>query len=227
MNADKISSQAVIGLLVAAIGVLLLVSTTEVASANGVIRWTPSLFILFGLWRLVANGFQRVLGPVLIIVIAGFVQLLALGMSVGNLWPAILIIVGLAIILRRVGGRRSGVSDEPGAGAADIDIFSMFSSVRRSVSSGNFQGGQATALMASAQIDMRDAAVVEKPATLEVNVVMGEVKLRVPSDWTVQLDNATLLGESEDKRSRHESQGNSPDLLIAGLVLMGSLKIDD
>ena len=227
MNADRISSQAVIGLLVAAIGVLLLLSTTEVASVNSVIRWTPSLFILFGLWRLAANGFERIVGPVLIIVIAGFVQLLALDIEVGNLWPAILIIVGLAIILRRVRGRRSVASDKSGAGAGDIDTFSMFSSVKRSVTSGDFQGGQATALMGSVQLDMRDAAVLEKPVTLEVTSVMGEVRLRVPSDWTVQLDNSTLLGETEDKRPRSESLGGSPDLVIAGLVLMGSLKIDD
>ena len=77
------------------------------------------------------------------------------------------------------------------------------------------------------KLDLRDAAIVNPPATLEVSLTMAGLKLRVPSHWTVALENDVTMGESEDKRSRTGSTSSTPDLVITGSITMASLTIDD
>lgn len=227
VNTDRGSTQVVIGLLVAAIGVVLLLSTIGVAVLGSVILWIPSLFILFGLWRLVASGFRRVSGPVMIILVAAFVQLAVLGVSFAIIWPAVLIAIGVAIVLHQLGRRRSGDAGRTGPDDGGVDTFNLMGSVRRSASPGDYRSGEVTAIMGSTHLDMRDAVIVEKPSMLEVTAVMSEVRLRVPPGWRIRLNNTTLLGETDDQRRRDEDYDTTPDLVIGGLVLMGSLKIDD
>ena len=82
--------------------------------------------------------------------------------------------------------------------------------------------------MGSVQLDLRGATVGERPAPMEVTCIMGEVKLRVPENWIVGLNAIDLMGESSDKRSSTAGQREGPpDLLISGMVLMGSLEIND
>jgi predicted membrane protein len=225
MTTARISNQAITGLIVVVIGVLLLLETTDIASIGGVLRWIPSLFILFGLWRLVANGFRHVFGPVLIIAIAVFVQLLVLGVGIGNLWPLILIVIGLAILFGGQGFRgreRSEVSLD------DIDAWSMWGDAKRRITSRSFRGGQATAFMGGVELDLRDAMVIEKPAVREATVLMGGLNLRVPAAWNVEFNTLTLLGGTDDKRGRPGIAADGlPDLVITGLVLMGGIEVKD
>ena len=227
MNTDRATPQVVIGFLVAAIGVVLLFSTIGVAVLGSVIVWIPSLFILFGLWRLAVSGFRRAAGPLLIILVATLAQLAVLGVNVAILWPVALIVIGIAIVSRQLGRRRAGDAAHAEPGDGRVDTFNLLGSVRRSAAPGDYKGGEVTAIMGSTHLDMRDAVIAEKPSKLEVTVVMSEVRLRVPATWRVRLNNTTLLGETDDQRRRAEDHDSTPDLVIGGLVLMGSLKIDD
>lgn len=234
MNGSRNSSRIVIGLLIVAVGVLFLLQNTGVAAFENVVRWAPSLFILFGVWRLIATRFRRVFWPVLIITIALIVQLSWLGVDGAIFWPIVLIAAGVAIILGR--GPRKRPQPEPAgspgtsrftAEGGEVDAFNIFSSNRENVVSGDFRGGQATTVMGSSHVDLRDSAVEDRPATLEMTVVMGEARLRVPPDWSVRFDNTTVMGETKDERSRREERDGAPDLIVTGQVVMGSLKIED
>ena len=63
-------------------------------------------------------------------------------------------------------------------------------------------------------------------SSIDITCIMGQVTLRVPSDWDIRIDNATLLGESKDDRHLQNSPSEA-NLTVTGMVLMGSLKIDD
>ena len=80
--------------------------------------------------------------------------------------------------------------------------------------------------MGNGTLDMRDATIVDKPATLEVSVVMGEVKVRVPTEWNVRIVNSSQMGDTKDTRGSQNDSDN-PDLIIRGSVTMGSLHITD
>ena len=80
--------------------------------------------------------------------------------------------------------------------------------------------------MGSGTLDMRDARIVDRPATLEVSVVIGEVKIRVPADWNVRIVNSIQVGEAKDMRAR-QNDDDDPDLIIKGSLKMGGLQVTD
>ena len=73
---------------------------------------------------------------------------------------------------------------------------------------------------------MRDARIVDRPATLEVSVVIGEVKIRVPADWNVRIVNSIQVGEAKDIRAGQNNDDN-PDLIVKGSLKLGGLQITD
>ena len=80
--------------------------------------------------------------------------------------------------------------------------------------------------MGSGNLDLRNARIVSKPATLEASVVMGEVKVRVPAEWNVRIANSIQVGEAKDIRARQNNDDN-PDLIVKGSLKLGGLQITD
>ena len=169
-------------------------------------------------------------------------------MDLGRYWPVILIAIGAAVLInsfRSRGGRSGDASpdaytDSPNSvsvfgserkvAPADQDTINMVSvmgSAAQRIVSPEFRGGRATAVMGEANIDLRESAIQEKPAVLELSVVMGEIKLRVPGHWNVRVDDDTVMGELKDERVRHETSDSETDLVVKGSIVMGSLKIED
>ena len=235
------TSSVVFGVIIVIVGVLFLLNSTGFADLSSVFQWWPMLIVLFGVWRLVAHKFRRLFMPLLLIAIGVILQLtqLDIGVDFGDLWPVILILIGIAVLaggLRRRRWRRTqtvhgasspsvidvGVTSDTDDGAMNA----VFSSESKRVS-GDFQEGQATVVMGSGNLDMRNAHITEKPATLEITVVMGELKLRVPAEWNVQTTNTTVMGETKDIRGSREADSDTPEFVISGTVVMGSLQIDD
>ena len=248
MNTRRLSGNFAFGLLAVALGILLLIGNLGLFDTGDVFRWIPSLFILLGIWMLVKNRFQHIGGPVLIIVVAAIIQVMIIGVDLGKYWPVILIAVGAAILINSLRSRvsRSGGAspdanlDSPNSVSVfgserkaaptdqdSINMVSVMGSASQRVTSPEFRGGRATAVMGEASIDLREASVLEKPAVLELSVVMGEIKLRVPGNWNIRVDDDTVMGEMKDERARRDTSDGETDLVIKGSVVMGSLKIDD
>ncbi|MDA1228942.1 MAG: LiaF-related protein [Chloroflexi bacterium] len=220
------NAQSLIGLIVVVLGVLLLLSTLGLAGVGYVIKAVPSLFIAYGVWQLVSGRGRRPFGPVLIIVVAVFVQLLVLDISIGSLWPLILIIIGIAIIFGQRGLR--GTDERTSDDVDKLNTLGILGSTKRRLTSQTFKGGQVTAVLGEVEIDLRGAALEDPSATLEVTSVLGEVKLKVSPEWAVDIDAVTVLGDAvEDRHTVQGARESQPTLIITGLVLLGSLKITD
>ncbi len=238
------STQFIIGLVVIAVGVLFLLDSVDLFNTGDVFQWIPSLFILLGLWLLVKNRFRRVAGPLIMILIAVFVQLLVLDVRVGEFWPLILIAVGIVILIKSFRSRRGRNGDEREDSPDSVSVFgsekviappdqdtinleSVMGSATQTVTSDNFRGGRASTVMGNANIDLREASIQEKPAVLDINVVMGEIKLKAPRDWNIRVDDDTVMGDTKDERAPSETEESQTDLIIKASVVMGSLKIED
>jgi predicted membrane protein len=232
----------IFGIIIIAIGALFLLNSTGIANVGGLTKWWPSLIILLGVWRLIANRFRNLFGPLLLIAIGVILQLWqldAFGLSFGVLWPAIVIVAGIAILaggFRRRGHNRRRRDFSPVAPVVvdvedthnsdeDHTLNAVLCSDSRRVS-GDFQRGSINVVMGSGSLDLRNARIVDKPATLDVSVVMGEVKVCVPDEWSVRFDNTTQMGESKDTRGNPRDT-DTPDLITGGSVTMGSLQITD
>ena len=231
------------GVLVIAIGVLFLVDKTGIAELDSLLEWWPSLIILYGAWRLIANRFRSLFWPILLIAIGAFFQLGELGFDIdlSDYWPVALIAIGVLILaggIRRRNRRRNRPTTGPNSATIiDVDVSSssytdddtlhaVAGSQNRTIS-GDFHSGSINVVMGNGNLDLRDARIVDKPATLEVSVVMSEVKIRVPADWNVQIANASQMGDAKDIRPGGNPETDSPDLIITGSVTMGSLQVTD
>jgi predicted membrane protein len=215
-----------IGIALVVVGTLLLLSTTGVVELGDLIRWTPSLLILLGILMMVANRFRRNVGPAILIAVGVVVQLIVLDFDVVSLlWPVLIILIGVAILFSR-GRRSSRTTGEQSARFADVDFSTVLGSTDRRVSPDDLNGQEIVTVMGESKLDMRDISITDLPAELCVTCVMGQVNIRVPSDWSVAINNSTVMGDSKDDR-RGASSSTHADLTITGTVVMGSLKIDD
>ena len=87
--------------------------------------------------------------------------------------------------------------------------------------------GFATAVIGGMELDLRQATLGERPATLDVAVLWGGVLVRVPDDWQVTIDVQPTMGGVRDFRPREAplNAGDAPDLIIVGSVVMGGLAV--
>ena len=231
------SGQTILGVIVILIGALLLVETTGIADTGMLWQFIPSIFILLGLWRLVSSGFQSVVGPVVLIFIASFVQLAVLGYDPGEYWPIILIALGLAMLFggSRIRRATSGAFRGSHTGADDrrVNATAILGSSEPRITSQDFQGGQAVAVMGGVVVDLREASIIDKPAAIDVTAIMGGVEIRVPAHWKVNRDVLAVMGGTSDSRKRYDMPppdttdpiSDVPDLVITGLALMGGVEV--
>ena len=90
------------GIVILAVGALLLLRSLGLINIGGVgefAAYTPTIFILLGLYMLVARRFRRAGGPIALMAVGAFVQLVLLDLFRWNtVLPTLLIVVGLAVI---------------------------------------------------------------------------------------------------------------------------------
>ncbi len=228
------------GLIVIGLGGLFLLDSLDILDFGEIIGWAVSIaLILFGLGLLVTRKFRQLFAPSVLIIVGVLLLLNNLGVDSWRFWPVILILVGGAIIFggarRRSRNRKrdsAGNSTTIGGSsntttAGEVNVSCTLGETNERVETTDFTGGTVNGTLADVKLDLRDAAIVNIPATLDVSLTMAGLKLRVPSDWTVALENNVTMGESEDKRSRTGSASDTPHLVITGSITMASLTIDD
>ena len=233
-----------LGIVVVTVGLLFLLNSTGIADLDRLLDWWPSLIILYGVWRLIANRFRSLFWPILLIAVGAFFQLGELGFDIdlSDYWPVALIAIGILILaggVRRRNRRRNRTTTGPNSStiidvdvstsassSADDDALHAVAASQDRIISGDFQSGSVNVVMGNGSLDMREAVILDKPATLEVSVVMGEVKVRVPAEWNVQIANSATMADAKDTRTR-DNDSHNPDLVIRGSVTMGSLQITD
>lgn len=212
------------GLVVILLGAWLLLDRLDIIYLGSPWRWVPSLFILFALWSLATKRAGHVFGPVIVIVVAGFIQLSIVvddfGRIAGDWWPALIILVGLGIIFgsSRSAGGRDGT-------ASDLRIFAAFAGHEVQNASADFRGGQITALFGGFEVDLRSARVVERPAVIDITCAFGGGDIRIPEEWHVENRSVAIFGATEDSRPRSTEQSQEVDLVISGVILFGGLEI--
>lgn len=263
----------VAGVAVLAIGVLFTSDHLGIVRAGELLHWWPLLLIALGVWRMAGIGTRRSVLWGALAVAAGSWQLLYdYGMvqpRLGDMWPVLLIVWGVAMILGRSGMVRIGVvrverhrrahqalddatgavpggppqppppppppsATGPGPGwrnprsmfddsSNHFSIDAVLSTVARRVTSQALAGGAVTAVMGSAELDLRQAAMANGAVRLETNIVMGGANITVPMDWQVEYHGSSILSSVDDFTAR----GATPRgrLVITGMVLMGTIVV--
>ena len=234
------------GILVVIVGVLLLLMALDVVPIDGIgelLLYIPSLFILWGLYLLVVNKFKRAAGPIVMIAIATIVQLVMLDiLRWVYVWPIAIILIGVAIIAGGMGARgrrkrrrehrrhreqRIASSSTHASGEDYLNISVTMGEVDERNRSKEFQGGEISCVMGTVKLNLTEADVVERPARIHVDVVMGGVEMLVPDHWIVKSEVANTMGEVEDRTESRQSAGadDGATLILSGSVVMGHATI--
>lgn len=227
MNAGRISGRDIVGVFIVVVGALLLLDTLGVLATENIVRWAPLLLVVLGVWQLVTNGSRNLFGPLLLIGIGVIIQLTVLDVvnDVWEFWPVVLIIMGVSVVLGRTRyqGKLPKVRDDDSE-----NFISVFSGVKRRISSPDFKGCAATSLFGGLEIDLREAEIQTRPAVIDATVLFGGLEIKVPTDWVVSMDAMVLFAGNEDKRDR-SGAGNQgePHLVVTGTVLFGGIQLDD
>src|SRR5262249_14136867 len=114
--------------------------------------------------------------------------------SLGELWPLIVVGVGVFLVWGALGNRLSrtpgayllgggAASRRDGGGADDasrISSFSILGGVEHRSKSQDFQGGEATSILGGCKIDLRQATIKGPEAVLDVFALWGGVEITVP-----------------------------------------------
>jgi predicted membrane protein len=144
-----------------------------------------------------------------------------------DLWPLILVIIGIAIILKRNNSKPSkGLNDSPNSSSGTddrININSIFGGGTNFVNSKNFQGGKITCIFGGAEVYLNNAQLAEGNSDIEINIIFGGTTIYIPNDWHVETKVTALFGGFDQKRlgKFDDTLDKSKTLTIHGFVMFG------
>ena len=219
------TSQLLLGALVVLIGILLLLHTTDVFPTRNLLLYVPSLFVVIGVWALFQSRFRNLVGPVVLIGVAGAAQLVVLDyVTIGQVivyWPVLVIALGLSIVAGQFRSRAHQTDDVFTA------AFAAFGGVEKRNTSKSFTGGDLTAVFGGVELDLRDAVVDAPPAHINAVAMFGGVEIIVPRDWNVRLDVLPVLAGASDDRPRRDDEHAEVDLIVTGFAAFGDVSVTD
>lgn len=226
----------IVGLAIALFGVVLVLDRLNVVVADEALRWWPAVIVAIG--ALIFAQSRRVGGGIngiIVMLIGGWLLLNTLGFLRVRFWdmfwPLVLIGIGSVLVMQAM---RRQTREAQGADADNtLNAFVVMGGVKRVSTATRFRGGEVTALMGGAQLDLRQATIpAGEEAVLDVFAVMGGCEIVVPAAWHVVTPIVPIMGGVDDKRlpplpADLESLGGkpAPRLVLRGLLLMGGIEI--
>lgn len=188
----------------------------------------PAILIWGGLLSLI--GGRRggaVLWGLILVGTGGALQahyLHVLPVDIAALWPALLILLGLAILLRGlVRPKRSSFSGSTSEHALRRRI--MFSGREERITSRQWQGGVVDCTGGGIKLDLLGAEIEGEEARLDIDLVMGGIELRVPRHWKIDVQVSPVMGGVEDRSMFDPTAAEPKRLVIAGRLLMAGVEI--
>jgi predicted membrane protein len=218
------------GAIVVAIGCLLLLDNLGIVRFHDIWQYWPVLLVAYGVSRIVdsrtASGY--IWGGVLAL-IGAFLLLDTLDIIVFNfavVWPLILIAFGISVLVRALERNRIPAGATL-TGAPVVGSTAIFSESKSGSDTQDFHGGEATAVFGAARFDLRNASMTVDEARIDVNVVFGEVEIRVPETWSVINRAGVVFAGVNDKTIHPKPDPNvkTPRLVVTGAVIFGGITL--
>ncbi|MBI5730757.1 MAG: hypothetical protein HY963_06435 [Ignavibacteriales bacterium] len=222
METPKLHGRVIIGILLIILGALFVMRNYDMLDFPYEYFTWEYFFILIGLLFFFLSR-NKTAGVVLIAI--GLFNLIP------ELWPLLLVLVGLYIIFGRKGNfRHSTEPAEPGQPKNSndyVESISIFGGSSKIVNSDNFKGGNIVSIFGGSEINLTNSKLAEGENNIEITAVFGGSTLIVPSDWNVELDVLPIFGGFGDKRMKDPNKKiqEGRKLLIKGIVLFGGGEI--
>jgi len=226
---NRVGPSLVFGALLIGIGTILLLDRFEILEARDIFHYWPAILVVIGVLNLLKRDCvgSRV-GGAIMTVVGGVLLLDRLDLwhvRFRDVWPLILIAIGLLLLWRAIEGPRAarGIS---ASSSSRLNEFAIFGGVERRISSQDFEGGQACAVFGGVELDLRPAEMRGNQATVEANAIFGGVEIRAPESWNVIIQGVGVFGGYSDQ-TRHPAPGASPvkELIVRGGAVFGGVEV--
>lgn len=222
----RITGRLLLGLAFVTLGLLWTLENLDVPGASQVLRLWPSVLVLYGFLRVTGlDGSRRVVSGVLFMLAGGWMLARELGLvhvSIFNLWPVWLIIVGCMMVWRSMRG--PGPEHDSSYRNSYPRPFGLMGVTSRKATSQDFVGLEATAVMGGVVMDMIAARPRGREVVAEVFAWWGGIELVVPEDWQVVSEVTPIMGGVEDA-TRFAGGQPATTLVVRGLVIMGGVEV--
>ncbi len=217
------ASRVVTGLIVLTVGLLFLGDQMGVLHAENWFDYWPVILIAIGLSHLVGGS---LIGGAIWLAIGGVFLMRNLGWTelgfrdLWAFWPLLISWVGGVLVFQSLTGDRRNRGNDS---AQTFNAVAVMAGNRRTSSSSDFLGGDATAIMGGCEIDLRSATIAGSEAVIDVIAFWGGIEIRVPSDWTVEGRVTPVLGGYEDRSVAPAVPRQR--LIIRGTAVMGGIEV--
>jgi len=166
-------------------------------------RWSGTLFLLVGMWILLHN-------------------LHLIPWSLFDFWPILIVLIGLRLVWGATS--RHALPAPAAESAPQLSAFAMLGGAEHRISSPDFKGGDATAILGGCKIDLRQAVIKDGQAVIDTFALWGGIEILVPPEWSLVSLGTPILGAFEDK-TRPAQPATGPRLVIKGVAIMGGVEI--
>ncbi len=114
----------------------------------------------------------------------------------------------------------------PAVNPADyINTTAFFGEIKKTILSGDFKGGTITNIFGATKLDFTHADMTGV-AVLDISMIFGEIKIRVPDDWQIEIHLSQLFTVADDKR-KYKTQSVNGDkvLVLKGISVFANIEI--
>jgi hypothetical protein len=163
-----------------------------------------------------------------------------LDVALRDLWPLILIGVGILMLLNRTTFWREGLYVGISRSSARhwrrreheyrpgmLDEYAVFGGGKRKVNTFDFKGGHVEAVFGGFEIDLREAVMEGDTAVLEANSVFGGIEIRIPRTWSAVVQGVGVFGGYSDETTQPDPTvvPNPKRLIVKGAGVFGGVEV--
>jgi predicted membrane protein len=229
MRSDRAAAHIVFRLVfgtgVLLLGLLLTLDNFGLLEARRFIRLWPVLLIGLGLAKL-SHGWSASTRPgaFLFILLGTGLLLVNLQLVEGRHVMALFLVVGGGAIVWRAARTPRPVEPPPEVDPSRVlEVSTLMGSIQRGMSTQDFRGGSASAVMGGCEIDLSKASIESAEVVLNAFALWGGIEIKVPADWTVESQGVALMGAFEDTSRRPDDPRKK--LIVTGYAVMGGVEI--
>jgi predicted membrane protein len=219
-----------LGILFILIGIIAIFSQLGFWDVGNIIStWWPMILIGVGINQLSKRPVSKTSGIVLLLLGVVF-QMRELDIITVSLqrffWPAIIIAIGISMLFPSNVTKKHLEFSEKEIDQDVVDNLALFSGVKSRNISKNFRGGSLVAIFGGIDMDLRDACLLNKGASIDVTAVFGGVNIIVPPEWKVVSKGIPFFGGWSNKtRGKNEVNSEAPVLTINCFAAFGGVDI--
>jgi predicted membrane protein len=212
-----------------AVGAIFLLNNLHLVYAHDLLRYWPAILIAVGIVKLVdsSDNSGRIGGGVLVGLGAVFLaqSLGFLDIRFWDLWPVILIGIGLAMLFETNLAWHVGMKARNSMGG--VKESAVFSGGKRVINDQNFRRAKYDAVFGGFEIDLRRANMLEDEAVLELNAVFGGIEVKVPESWSVVVKGAGVFGAFQDSTLQPDPRifPTPKRLIVKGGAVFGGVEL--